>query len=304
MPLYLSLINTHHLTRYLQHLLWCLERQSQLHYTFTLLVLFVFVWSIDIQSIYALNSSAGPYVYRHYDLDAFQSFFHVLPITDLVSCDLLTQHLTHITPYQMIDPDVADWIHAYHQRQHGHTQRPFPREQTYCMSDTHHQEERWLQRFLNTSQVPDSTPHATPNTTTFGMPRVYIRWSDDILQWGLYAAQPLSIGEPLGIYAGIVTNKTRNTDYAWSYGPPGTMIRDGDGQPLKLYTDGKYAGNYLRFVNHRPHHQANLASKPIYRCADRLWRILYVAIKPISIGEQFFIDYGPHYWQQRRQVTV
>jgi hypothetical protein len=78
----------------------------------------------------------------------------------------------------------------------------------------------------------------------------YVRYASEEMGFGLFAAQPLTKGTPIGIYTGILTNRTVNTDYAWRYNRLANQ-RDNDWKLMNnLHIDGYFAGNHLRFVNH------------------------------------------------------
>ncbi|RKP12673.1 hypothetical protein BJ684DRAFT_16864 [Piptocephalis cylindrospora] len=142
-------------------------------------------------------------------------------------------------------------------------------------------------------------------------PRTYIRWVSDDVGWGLFAEQAIPAGAPVGIYVGIRTNKTEDTDYAWKYNPRGPVF-DPQGRTILVFVDSLYAGNELRFVNHgdgpRYDDQGGLLNTPIANARSMHvpwkghWEIVYEAIQDIAVHEQILVDYGPAYWSSRAEA--
>lgn len=124
---------------------------------------------------------------------------------------------------------------------------------------------------------------------------IYIKWIDQNIGYGAFAAKNITSGEFIGEYTGLVRQiyrdqAERNT-YCLHY--PTKMWS------LKYFAvDAMNEGNLVRFINHSNH--PNLQSLCLI---DRgLVHQVLVANRAIMQGEQLTYNYGEEYWANRQQV--
>jgi len=119
-----------------------------------------------------------------------------------------------------------------------------------------------------------------------------VRWLGKDVGYGVFAEEDLAEGDFIGIYTGVVQDRSlvTNRDYSWSY--PGLTT---EGAPLTL--DAHFYGNELRFINDGAH--PNCIVRYIIG-KDDFWHVCYIASQSIQKGEQFLVSYGPAYWDTRK----
>jgi len=122
--------------------------------------------------------------------------------------------------------------------------------------------------------------------------RLYVSLVDAETGYGVFPEVYLSTGSIIGEYAGIITSKSANTDYAWIYH---SRPLNKDGEEIKLRVDARISGNILRFINHSDEPNCVFINIPF----RNLWRTLYIVKKPIMPHEQLSVDYGRGYWTFR-----
>ncbi|KAI8905832.1 hypothetical protein EDD86DRAFT_256877 [Gorgonomyces haynaldii] len=122
------------------------------------------------------------------------------------------------------------------------------------------------------------------------MEKLYVKWTNPTLGYGLYAKTRISKDEPIGVFYGIITDKQDETSHMWEYesiGPSGEK---------EFGIDALKTGNYLRFINHD---LKRLNVDTIRVPYNNRWYIIYVAIRDISPDEELFLNYGEAYTQSR-----
>ncbi|KAI8905819.1 hypothetical protein EDD86DRAFT_210884 [Gorgonomyces haynaldii] len=120
--------------------------------------------------------------------------------------------------------------------------------------------------------------------------RYYIKWSSMERGYGLFAKKDLKEGEVVGLYTGIGTRSTFNTDYMWTY--PSDYLPKGD----EFGMDSLRIGNYMRFVNHAGD---ELNTRPEYTLCDNRWYVMYIAHEDIPKDTELFTSYGDAYFETR-----
>lgn len=122
------------------------------------------------------------------------------------------------------------------------------------------------------------------------IPDVSIKWADEQMGFGVFANRPFAKGAYLGEYVGLVRSRSRRldrkNDYCFEYAV---------GIKSPWIIDAKNQGNHARFINHSDH--PNI--EPIAVFADGVMHIIFIALKPIPVGEQLFYEYGPYFWKKR-----
>jgi len=114
---------------------------------------------------------------------------------------------------------------------------------------------------------------------------------------GLFAAADLKAGDLVGEYAGVVEEASDAppdqkidghylSDYSWNY--PDELD---DGTEFEI--NALREGNELRFANHSS--RPNLAVD--HTLVDGLFVTFFRVIRPVSAGDQLFVDYGDEYWE-------
>lgn len=123
-----------------------------------------------------------------------------------------------------------------------------------------------------------------------------IRWINPKLGFGLFATADVMKGAFIGEYLGVICHNTRrNTqnDYLFTY-----PVSDTHKRPFVI--DGRPKGNHCRFINHSP--SPNLKAQIAFD--GILYRIILLAERQISAGEQFFFNYGDAYWKERGKPEI
>lgn len=119
-----------------------------------------------------------------------------------------------------------------------------------------------------------------------------IRWLGSEIGHGIFAEADIPVGGFIGIYGGVVRDRSLvlDRDFAWSY--PGLTLEGG-----RITLDAAQRGNELRFINDGK--DPNCFMKYIIG-DDNLWHVCYLAAKDIKKGEQLLISYGASYWDTRQ----
>ncbi|CAG8682597.1 16201_t:CDS:2, partial [Dentiscutata heterogama] len=103
--------------------------------------------------------------------------------------------------------------------------------------------------------------------------RVYIRWVNDIVRWGMFAGRSFQPKDLLGVYTGLLTRHLYDVEYAWEFNYLVDVL-DENNEKVRVCIDGKFMGNYMRFANHR---DTNHNGDQLYAIYDDLWLVLYIA---------------------------
>lgn len=122
-----------------------------------------------------------------------------------------------------------------------------------------------------------------------------LQWINEEWGHGLFSEKDLEKGDYIGEYAGLVrtVDKTNPDTNAYCFHYPSKYWS------WKYFViDAFEYGNLLRFVNHS--NEANL--EPQILLKKGLLHLIFLCKKPISKGEQLFIDYGPDYWMHRKVI--
>jgi hypothetical protein len=124
---------------------------------------------------------------------------------------------------------------------------------------------------------------------------VYIRWIDDMLGYGLFAAEDLHPGAFVGEYTGVVRRL-----YKGHPDPNAYCLH----YPTKFWSwkyfavDALHEGNLMRFINHSD--DPNL--KPLCTVENGLLRQVFVMKRAAKADTQLTFDYGVDYWQKRQKI--
>ncbi len=125
-------------------------------------------------------------------------------------------------------------------------------------------------------------------------PKVSLRFIDDEVGFGVFAAQRISPCALVGEYTGqLVEAKKRALKSKFHYIRYAIWEMGG----RKYVLDAEKMGNFTRFINHSA--QPNLGLQSVY------WRgiprMIFVALKEIHEGEQLTFDYGAVFWKGHHQ---
>jgi len=151
-------------------------------------------------------------------------------------------------------------------------------------------------RFFSYGQDEHVAGDARQTQPTLRDESVYVRWVSEAVGYGCFANKRFEPLEPVGVYTGLISNVTENTDYAWEYNPA-AMMKTSDGEVLILSVDGLTVGNSMRFVNHDSGDYQNVDQH--YVPIGGIWYVLYMANQVIEPHQQLFVSYGPAYWESR-----
>ena len=122
---------------------------------------------------------------------------------------------------------------------------------------------------------------------------LYLKWIDDIKEWGLFAKSDMPARTFVGEYTGIVRKYKKRIDdknpYCFEYSI---------GYKKTKYTiDAREKGSLIRFVNHKKN--GNLT--PISVFYNGVMRIVFRTNKIVKKDEELTYDYGPFYWTRREK---
>jgi hypothetical protein len=123
------------------------------------------------------------------------------------------------------------------------------------------------------------------------IPGVAIRWINDTVGWGVFAAKPFKKMEFVAEYTGNVRKRKRSDSknaYCFEY-----AVVQGIKSPYTI--DAMEQGGLSRYINHssNPNLISGLAT------FDNVSHVILYAKEPIAIGAQLCYDYGPDYWSKR-----
>lgn len=125
------------------------------------------------------------------------------------------------------------------------------------------------------------------------IPDVEIRFINDRLGWGVFAARDFAKCEFIAQYSGRV-RKSRRSDRTNAYCFEYTLA---NGVKTPYTVDAQDQGGIGRMINHSeyPNLQSSLAT------IDFINYIILITNRPVRKGEQFCYDYGPDYWSHREK---
>ncbi len=125
------------------------------------------------------------------------------------------------------------------------------------------------------------------------IPDIEIRYINETLGYGVFAARDFAKMEFIAQYSGIV-RKSRRSDRTNAYCFEYTLA---NGIKTPYTVDAQDQGGIGRLINHSevPNLQSSLAT------IDFINYIVLITSKPIKNGEQLCYDYGPDYWSHREK---
>ncbi|CAG8672470.1 1767_t:CDS:2, partial [Scutellospora calospora] len=162
----------------------------------------------------------GAFVYRHIFMDEFEKEFNVKPIH-----------------FSIIDPDIEDLLakHNIRSKLLNYTKNNLA---SIALMDS----DNW-------SPIIENIKNEVENGTYVDDRRVYVRWVNDFVRWGMFANRNFQANELLGIYTGFITRTLHDFEYAWEFNYIVDVVDD-NGEKVRVCIDGKHMGNYMRFANH------------------------------------------------------
>ncbi|GBC05619.1 hypothetical protein RclHR1_06310015 [Rhizophagus clarus] len=217
-----------------------------------------------------LKYEPGTFVYRHIYMDDFEEAFGVKPIY-----------------FPVIDDDIAPYLAR-------HNLRARLLNSTELNPNTI---QAILRESDNFAPQVEKIKNAVGDGTYVDNGGIYIRWINDIVRYGMYAAKPYHRRDVLGVYSGLVTRQLTDLEYAWEFNYL-IDVKDDDGNKVRVCIDAKHMGNYMRFANHR---DANQNGDQLYVVFNDLWHVLYIAQTDIKPHDQIFVNYGQGYWENKKK---
>ncbi|KAJ0412594.1 hypothetical protein ATCC90586_006961 [Pythium insidiosum] len=106
---------------------------------------------------------------------------------------------------------------------------------------------------------------------------------------GLFAVSDIESGEFLGEYTGVVQARQTTTESHDPYGLCYPSVFEGG----QLYVSALEYGNIVRCINHSSRPNARFLPMIL----EGVLHIFCFTLRPIKVGEQVFVDYGPSYWR-------
>jgi hypothetical protein len=124
--------------------------------------------------------------------------------------------------------------------------------------------------------------------------KTYIKWIDEVFEYGLFADVDLAPKSFIGEYTGVIRELDKTmpdiNPYCFHY-------------PTKLFSyhylviDAMNEGNNLRFINHSD--KPNL--QPLWLVDRGLLHLVFIAAKAIPKGTELTFNYGKDYWNKRKK---
>lgn len=125
------------------------------------------------------------------------------------------------------------------------------------------------------------------------IPNVYIKWIDDVKEYGLFANAAFRPNVFLGEYTGNIRKYKKIMDDKNSY-----LFEYSIGYKKTHFTiDAREKGSLIRFVNH----SFNPNITPLNVCLDGVMHIIFRTNRDIKKDEELTYDYGPYYWKRREK---
>ncbi|CAG8696399.1 15176_t:CDS:2, partial [Cetraspora pellucida] len=193
-----------------------------------------------------LSLDNGAFVYRHIYMDEFEKEFQVKPLY-----------------FPTIDPDIADYLAKHNLR-------------SRLLNSTEHDQEVISSIMTMTEKyapMVGEIDSMVENGTYVDDGRVYIRWVNDVVRWGMFAGRSFKASDLLGVYTGIYTRQLYDVEYAWEFNYLMDVF-DENNEKVRVCVDGKNMGNYMRFANHR---DSKHNGDQLYVIYNDIWYILYIA---------------------------
>lgn len=129
-------------------------------------------------------------------------------------------------------------------------------------------------------------------------PPVYVKWVNDKVGYGVFAARDIKKGEFIVEYTGLISLKSKDTVWAWSYPINGEFI----GYPGGFSLDATDVGNEARFVNHS--RKNNVSTVFAYLRKQARYGVGYPATRDIEKDEEILTNYGQQYFRRRTEVLL
>jgi SET domain-containing protein len=125
------------------------------------------------------------------------------------------------------------------------------------------------------------------------IPDVYVKWINDVKEYGLFANRDFSLNSFLGEYTGTVRKYKKIIDDKNSY-----LFEYSIGYKKTPFTiDARERGSLIRFVNHS--FKPNVT--PLNVFLDGIMHIIFRTNRIVRKDEELTYDYGPLYWKRREK---
>ena len=131
---------------------------------------------------------------------------------------------------------------------------------------------------------------------SFHQPDVFLRWINEQIGWGVFAARPFKPKEYIAEYTGILRKwqrSDRRNGYCFEY-----VHESGKGTSFLI--DARDQAGIARYINHSD--EPNL--QPTRATIGSITHLILLVKKPIQKGEQLCYDYGPAYWSKRPAPVI
>lgn len=217
-----------------------------------------------------LQYEPGTFVYRHIYMEQFEEEFGVKPLY-----------------FPVIDEDIAGILAKHNLRFRLENSTDINQNTVKAI----------LRETDNYAPLVEKMKFEVGNGTFVDDGGIYIRWINDIVKYGMYAAKPFKRRDVLGIYAGLVTRQLTDLEYAWEFNYL-VEAKDDEGNKVRICIDAKHQGNYMRFANHRDKLQNG---DQLYVVYNDIWHVLYIAQMDVKVHEQIFVNYGQGYWENKKK---
>jgi hypothetical protein len=125
----------------------------------------------------------------------------------------------------------------------------------------------------------------------------YIKWIDEVLQYGFFTDIDIPEGHFIGEYTGLVRQLYRlhpdQNAYSFHYPTRFWSFR-------YFIIDSLQEGNALRFINH----SENPNLQPVCLVDRRLLHLAFFTKHAVKKGTQLTFNYGENYWSTRKKIDI
>ncbi|CAJ0828174.1 11106_t:CDS:10 [Entrophospora sp. SA101] len=197
----------------------------------------------------------GAFVYKHIYLDEFEQEFNIQPLY-----------------YTVVDPLVEELLDK---------QNLSARLNNVTDIDRNFIAERFMKSKEYSPYLKDLKEKVERGDRNIDDGRVYIRWVNDHVRYGMFAGKDFEKNDIIGLYTGYITKNISDYEYAWEYNYIVNVL-DENNAKVGVCIDAKYRGNYMRFANHRDN---NPNGDQFYTIYDDKWHVLYIAQTSIKVDQ-------------------
>ncbi|MEL6539587.1 MAG: SET domain-containing protein-lysine N-methyltransferase [Bacteroidota bacterium] len=129
-------------------------------------------------------------------------------------------------------------------------------------------------------------------------PPVYVKWVNDKVGYGTFAARDIKKGEYVVEYTGLIVPENKTTVWSWRYPINGTFA----GYSRSFSLDATDIGNEARFVNHS--RENNVSVLMVFAKQQGSFHVIYYATRALKKDQEVLANYGTRYFRRREEIPL